>query len=175
VTREDRVETLRRFFAGLTEFAFQCRLGVVDPPMIDYITGMLVRFVRCDDIFAVRTPTGKRIDQVADMLLEAQQRQGEAKRHIHRHIGDFTLFWLGVYPEIADRMRRGRKDSLIDYHVHGKRAYHIASTIPVEKEVAPTEVLQRLSDQFDLCVYGLSEVRRQWERKDGPIGPAVLL
>ncbi len=144
-------------------------------PLIDYLSGLLVRFVRNDEIFAVRSPTGRRLDQVADMLQEAQFRQGEARRQIHRHIGDFTLFWLGVYPEVADRMRRGRKDALIDYHQQGKRAYYIASTIPVEQETAPTEVLQRLSDQFELCVYGLSEVRRQWEQKDGPTGPAILL
>jgi len=36
-------------------------------------------------------------------------------------------------------------------------------------------LLQRLSDQFDLCVYGLSEVRRQWEQKDNPPDPAVLI
>lgn len=175
MNREGRRETLRRFFAGLTEYAFQCRMGVVDPPLVDYISTLLVRFVRNDEIFAVRSPTGKRLDQVADMLQEAQFRQGEARRQIHRHIGDFTLFWLGVYPEVADRMRKGRKDALIDYHQQGKRAYYIASTIPVEQENAPTEILQRLSDQFELCVYGLSEVRRQWEHTDGPTGPAVLL
>jgi hypothetical protein len=150
-------------------------MGVVDPPLIDYLSALLVRFVRNDEVFAVRSPTGRRLDQVADMLTEAQFRQGEARRQIHRHIGDFTLFWLGVYPEVVDRMRSGRKDALIDYHQQGKRAYYIASTIPVEQETAPTDVLQRLSDQFDLCVYGLSEVRRQWEQSDNPPGPAVLI
>jgi hypothetical protein len=175
MTREGRRETLRRFFAGVTEYAFHCRMGVVDPPLIDYLSTLLFRFVKSDEIFAVRSPTGRRLDQVADMLQEAQMRQGEARRQIHRHIGDFTLFWLGVYPEVVDRLRAGRKDALIDYHQQGKRAYYIASTIPAEHESAPTEVLQRLSEQFELCVYGLSEVRRQWEQSDRPPGPAVLI
>ena len=34
---ERRGQALRRFFAGLTEFAFQTRLGVADPPLVDYI------------------------------------------------------------------------------------------------------------------------------------------
>src|SRR5688572_24594565 len=110
--RDSRRETLRRFFAGVTEYAFGCRLGVVDPPLVDYLATLLFRFARSDDIFAVRSPTGRRLDQVSDMLQEAQFRQGEARRQIHRHIGDFTLFWLGVYPEVADRMRRGRRDAL---------------------------------------------------------------
>jgi hypothetical protein len=27
-------------------------------------------------------------------------------------------------------------------------------------------VLERLGRQFDLCAYGLREVRREWERRD---------
>jgi hypothetical protein len=175
---ERRGHVLRRFFAGLTEFAFQTRLGVADPPLVDYITELLARFVRSDELYPVRSPRGQRLVQVADMLAEAQHRQGPARRQVHRHIGDFTLFWTGVYPEVIDALRRGSKDALIDYQQQGKRAYWIASTIPVElsveAEAAETDVLARLSEQFDLCVYGLGEVRRQWEQQGGE-GDAPLL
>jgi hypothetical protein len=102
------------------------------------------------------------------MLSEAQTRQGPARREVHRHIGDFTLFWTGVYPEAVERMRRsGVPDSLIDYRDQGKRAYHIASTIPSEPEDIHNELLERLSHEFELCAYGLGEVRREWERREG--------
>lgn len=171
-----RQEVLRRFFAGLTEYAFHTRLGVTDPPMVGYVSELLVRFVRSDDLYPVRTPRGERLTLVTDMLAEAQQRQGPARRQVHRHIGDFTLFWSGLYPELVDKLHRvGSKDALIDYQQQGKRAYWIASTIPVEKESAPSEVLKRLSEQFDLCVYGLSEVRRQWEDRHGEADAPLLL
>ena len=41
-------ETLYRFFAGLTEYAFEARLGVADTRLIDYVTDLLARFVRYD-------------------------------------------------------------------------------------------------------------------------------
>jgi hypothetical protein len=170
-----RDELLSRFFAGATEYAFACRLGIVDPPLVDYVAGMLVRFVKSDAIYGVRNPRGERLLQVTDMLAEAQARQGAARRQLHRHIGDFTLFWTGVYPEIADRMRQGRKDSLLDYCDQGKRNYFIASTLPAEEADAPDAVLKRLSDNFELCVYGLGEVRRQWAERDGEgDGPLLL-
>ena len=163
-----RNELLRRFFAGVTEYAFAVRMGVADPPLVDYVAEMLVRFVKSDAIYGLRSPRGERLLQVVDMLAEAQSRQGVARRRLHRHIGDFTLFWTGVYPEIADRMRHGRKDSLIDYTDQGKRNYYLASTLPAaEEESAPDDVLKRLSDNFELCVYGLGEVRRQWEQREG--------
>lgn len=171
---ESRASTVRRFFAGLTEFAFHARLGVADPPLVDYIAELLVRFVRSDDIYPVRTTRGQRLMQVADMLVEAQHREGPARQEVHRHIGDFTLFWTGVYPEVADSMRRTGKDAFIDYQEQGKRAYWIASTIPVEREKASAGVLKRLSENFELCVYGLGEVRRQWEQSDNDPDAPIL-
>ena len=172
---KQREHVLRRFFTGVTEYAFYTQVGVADPPLVDYLAELLVRFVHSDEVYAIRGVRGSRFDRVADMLAEAQQRQGSARRQVHRHIGDFTLFWTGVYPEVVDKLRQaGGKDSLISYPEQGKKAYYIASTIPVEKEVAPTEVLQRLSEQYELCMYGLSEVRRQWEERD-PDGTGPLL
>lgn len=170
-----RANGVRRFFAGVTEYVFQTRLGVADPPMVDYISDLLSRFLRSDEVYGVRSPRGTRLTQVADMLEEATHRQGPAKRQLHRHIGDFTLFWTGLYPEIADRMQRtGGKDMLLDYRDQGKRNYLIASSIPVEREQAPAEVLERLSDCFDICTYGLQEVRKAWEEEDGAPGPIIL-
>jgi hypothetical protein len=173
--QENRASAVRRFFTGLTEYAFHARLGVADPPLVDYIAELLVRFVRSDELYPVRSIRGQRLVQVADMLAEAQHREGPARQKVHRHIGDFTLFWTGVYPEVIDGLRRGGKDALIDYQQQGKRAYWIASTIPVEREAAPADVLKRLSENFELCVYGLGEVRRQWEQKDVDGDAPILL
>jgi len=165
-------EQLQRYFTGLTEHAFQTRLGVADPPLLEYLSDLLVRFVHCDTIYRIRNLTGSRLDQVADMLAEAEARIGESKREVHRHIGDFTLFWSGVFPEALRRMRTAsRRDALIDYCQHGKRAYYIASTIRREENDEQSFVLERLSHDFELCVYGLGEVRREWERRDDDLGP----
>jgi hypothetical protein len=167
MTADERRDAIRRFFAGLTEYTFHSHLGVADPPLVDYVSDLLVRFVRTDRIYAMRRPTGRRLSGVADMMREADARIGEARREAHRHIGDFTLFWAGVYPEALQALQaEGRKDRLLSYYEQGRRAYLVASTIPSGDEHVRPEVLQRLSDEFDLCAYGLGEVRREWERQD---------
>lgn len=161
---------LKRFFSGLAEYTFQTRLGVADPPLVDYLAGMLARFIRCDALYRVRNATGKPLAEVADMLVESGHRVGDARREVHRHIGDFTLFWSGVYPEaLAHIDRQNRKDSLLDYCVQGKRAYYIASTMRGADNKEECDVLERLSERFELCMYGLGEVRREWERRDPDI------
>ncbi len=158
---------LRRFFAGLAEYTFQCRLGIADPPLVDYLAELLVRFVRSDALYRVRDLGGRRLEEVAEMALEAQQRQGDARREVYRHIGDFTLFWTGVYPEALKRLQgTQRVDRFLDYCQQGKRSYSIASTLSAADHQAEAQVLERLSKQFELCVYGLSEVRREWQRRD---------
>lgn len=158
---------LYRYFAGITEQTFECQLGVADPPLIDYITDLLLRFMRSDAVFRVRNPSGERLQAVADMFAEAEARVGVARREVHRHIGDFTLFWSGVYPETLEKPAAG-VNRVHDYHEHGKRAYYIASTIETDRTAgAPNEVLERLSEMFDVCAFGLGEVRREWERKTG--------
>ncbi|MCS6852615.1 MAG: hypothetical protein NZ700_15775 [Gemmataceae bacterium] len=160
---------LRRLFAGITEQAFLTTLGVGDPPLIDYLSELLTRFIHMDAIYRLRNAAGRRLEEVADMMLEANElpREGRTYREFHRHIGDFTLFWTGVYPEAVQRFRSGlRKDRFIDYCEQGKRSYYIASTYEDDelcREQAP--ILRRLSDEFELCAYGLSQVRREWERQ----------
>ncbi len=158
-------DQLKRLFAALTEQTFQVKYGVADPPLIDYLSDMLVRFVQIDAIFRVRDVVGRRLEEVADMLLEAEQRESIPKREIHRHIGDFTLFWTGAYPEALKRLRAlDRKDALIDYRQQGKRSYFIASTFDDEPYLNEAPVLRRLSEEFELCSAGLMQVRMEWQR-----------
>ena len=98
-------ESLRRLFAALTEHTFQVELGVVDPGLSDYLVDMLVRFTRTPDIYRHRDAEGQRLEQVADMLEEAEQREARPERELRRHIGDYTLFWSGVYPEALPRLK----------------------------------------------------------------------
>jgi hypothetical protein len=160
--------TLQRYFTGIAEYVFQTQLGVVDVSLIDYLSDLLIRFVRIDSVHKVRNLGGRPMTEVAEMLAEANVRVGLARREVHRHIGDFTLFWAGVYPEALREMRSpAKKDHFIDYCAQGKMAYFIASTIESDPETCPpSEVLERLSTKFEMCAYGLREIRREWERRD---------
>lgn len=168
---------LRRLFAGLTEHAFMESIGMGDPPLVDYISLLLSRFVHISQIYRLRDATGKKLEEVAEMLIEAESlpASGRTSREVHRHIGDFTLFWTGVYPEALKRLQSViNRDHLIDYCEQGKRSYYIASTYEDDpyKEEAP--VLRMLSENFELCAFGLGQVRREWERAQKPNPPEKL-
>jgi hypothetical protein len=120
-----------------------------------------------DAIYRIRNMAGRRLVEVAEMLSEAEQQIGSARREVHRQIGDVTLFWTGVYPEALKRLRSAiRQDHLVDYREQGKRSYYIASTYREGQYAEQSAVLERLSRQFELCAQGLSEARKEWERRD---------
>jgi hypothetical protein len=158
---------LRKLFAGLTEQTFIGTLGVADPPLTDYLSQMLSRFIHIDAIFRLHSSSGERLEEVAEMMIEAEAMppEGRTRREVHRHIGDFTLFWTGVYPERLNRLRSALcKDHFVDYCAQGKRSYYIASTFEEDPYREEAPVLRRLSEEFELCAYGLNQVRREWEK-----------
>ena len=176
MSEKPNLSSLERLFTGLTQNVFHVELGVADSSLTDYLVGLLVRFVRQDKLYKVRTVTGKRIQEVAGMLLEADARISSARREVHRHIGDFALFWTGVYPESLKTMQgEGRRDHFLDYCQQGKRAYSVASMLPGDSEDDKTPaLLGRLSHQFELCAYGLNQVRREWENSDDNERPGLI-
>jgi hypothetical protein len=163
---------LRRYFSGLAEHTFGADLGVADPPLIDYLSLLLSRFVHIDALLRPGTVRASdELPEVADMLLEVQALPpgGRTSREVHRHIGDYTLFWTGMYPEALKRLRSAlRKDHFIDYCEQGKRSYYIASTFEGDPYRQEAPVLRRLSVQFEVCAFGLSRLRQEWERKPAP-------
>jgi hypothetical protein len=159
---------LRRMFAGFAEHTFVAELGIGDPPVVDYLSELLSRFLHVDALYHLRGQGGRRLEEVAEMLLEAEGLPpgGRTRREYFRHIGDFTLFWTGVYPEALERMRsKFTKDFFIDYCEQGKRSYYIASTFEDEPYEEEAPVLRRLSSNFELFSYGLRKVRKEWEQQ----------
>ncbi len=156
-------DVLRRLFQGAAEQTFESELGIADQQLIDYLVNLLLRFLRQEALFHVRDTTGHRLTQVVDMVQEAEHRQARPRREIHRHIGDFTLFYSGVFPEHLPRLQApDRPDFLVDYAQQGKRSYLIAASYAEDdqsRDEAP--VLWHLSEEFELCSEGLHRVRRE--------------
>ena len=170
---------LQRMFAGLAEHAFFSHLGVADPPLTDYLSSLLTRFLHFDAVYRLRNGAGRPITELAEMVIEADQLPagGKTRREYYRHIGDFALFWTGLYPEALDRLRsRVCKDAMVSYTVQGKRGYLITSRLEeAEHHDQEAGLFRRLSDQFELCAVGLRKVREEWEQTaEAPPGSGLI-
>jgi hypothetical protein len=164
---------LRRLFGSLVHRTFAGTLGLSNEHVADYIANLLADFIHVDNIHKIRDARGKPLDEVAEMLMEGDVRlranSFSREREVHKHIGDFTLFWTGVYPEALRYLRApDRKDHLLDYISRGKESYYVASTFDYGRYQEEARILRRLSASFELCAFGLNLVRREWERLGDP-------
>ena len=160
---------LRTLFQQIVADSFHHTLGLPHPSVSVYLGDLLTAFAHADAIEQVRDARGDQLRSVVEMLTETNAPESisdvDRERRIHKHIGDFTLFWGGIYPDALRRLReQGRADHLIDYARQGKRSYHIVSTYRQGRYAEDAELFSLLSENFELCLYGMGLARREWER-----------
>ncbi|MBP1779387.1 MAG: uncharacterized protein H6Q86_5398 [candidate division NC10 bacterium] len=176
-----RGHPLFRLLAELTQRNFTANLGWPDTEVIGYLTEVLVDFVHVDRLYRIRDARGRRVEEVAEMLAEGdilhRADSLERERTVHKHIGDYTLFMAGVFPEFVRRLRTSKvlipADAFLDYVQVGKRSYRIVSEFPSEFPGGPSPLFRKLSENFELCVFGLGYVRADLDRLRDPRFQAV--
>ncbi|MDX1500989.1 MAG: hypothetical protein R3325_01410 [Thermoanaerobaculia bacterium] len=161
---------LHGFFHDLVREVVPSETGIGEPRTLEYLAELLLRFAFTAQLYRFRDLAGRRLFQVAEMLAEAGQPLGEEhawrERELRQHVGDFTLFWVGVFPEALPRLQaRSSLDSLIDYVREGRRAYHQVSLIPDEPYRSQASLFRRLSRHFERLALGLHATRAEWERQ----------
>ncbi|MBI3995047.1 MAG: hypothetical protein HY349_03605 [Nitrospirae bacterium] len=158
---------LRQLFTDLTERTFHQKLHWSDLPVAGYVSNLLVDFVHLDHLHRIQNAKGKQLHEVAEMLLEADLLLNagsfEREREVHRHIGDFTLFMVGIFPEFLKRMKIRQwvhhPDFLIDYVKVGKHSYRNVSEFNYGEHKRAAPLFRKLSENFELCVVGLGYVK----------------
>jgi hypothetical protein len=156
--------TLRRFFTPLVR-----RHVPGDPAVAEYVSGVLADFAHVDRLYRIRDSKGRRLEDVGEMLLESnpllEARSFDRERLVRKHIGDYTLFLAGVFPEyVATLPRRGlRLDSLVDYIQAGKESYRIVAAFDLFEYRGEAPLFRKLADKFERCVYGLNLAKRELE------------
>ena len=154
---------LRSFFDRAVRASFR-DLALHDEAAAGYLADLLTRFARTEQLFP-RGVTGQRLETVVDLLLETQALWQDAsftperEVSVRRHIGDYTLFMLGVFRERVERMA-----SAGYYVMQGTRAYRFvsehdrASSRPVRPAGGP--LFGRLADRFEGYARALDYTRR---------------
>ncbi|HYO83754.1 MAG TPA: hypothetical protein VES20_20295 [Bryobacteraceae bacterium] len=144
-------------------------VGIRDTDVTDYVAGLLVDFTHVDHLYRIRNARGKRLEDVAEMLIESNPMLDAPsffyEREVRKHIGDYTLFVAGLFPEYVQRLGKSgtRVDAFIDYMQAGKESYRVVASFDQFefRRVAP--LYRRMAEGFELCVFGLNLVKGELE------------
>ena len=167
---------LRTFFIELVTEHFENSLGMRDEELTEYVAAMLSEFCEAEQLYKIRNAEGRPLHDVGEMLLDSNPVYGEApsfdrERQVRKHIGDYTLFFTGMFPEAINhfRLRRQRLENFVDFVRAGKESYYIVSKFDVFEYAQAAPLFAKLSDKFEECVYGLNQVKNDLAERQHPI------
>lgn len=167
---------LEQLFSKLVARHYAQEIGLRDPTLIAYVAHLLTEFCDVDQLHMIRNAAGRPLADVGEMLLESDPVYGPApsfdrERQVRKHIGDYTLFFTGMYPESINRhrLRRDRIESFVDWMKAGKESYYIVSKFEFFEYSKVAPLFLKLSDHFEQCVYGLNQVKNELQEMQHPI------
>ncbi len=167
---------LREFFIQLVTEQFHQNIGLRDAQVSEYVANILTDFCELEQLHKIRSAGGRPLDDVGEMLLEADPVYGDApsfdrERQVRKHVGDYTLFFTGMFPEAINhfRLRRQRLENFVDFMRAGKESYYIVSKFDLFEYAKVAPLFAKLSDRFEECVYGLNRVKNDLAERQHPI------
>lgn len=171
-----RDHPLRRLFEELVRRHFVRDAHLYDPDVAEYVTGLLIDFTHVESLYRIRNARGRPLRDVAEMLVESNPLLDapsfDREREVRKHVGDFALFFTGLFPEVVASLPRVRPlslDTCIDYVAAGKESYAIVAAFNLCEYEDEAPLFRHLSDQFEQCVLGLNLVKREIEELQGGV------
>lgn len=159
---------LRAYFSTELHDTLTHQVGIRDDRSVeDYLVTMLLNFLHDEGIYAIRDAAGGRVESVTEMVVEGDVRLNassfDREREVHRHIGDFLLFWSGIFPEYLKVVKSPvSRDALVDVVGQAKTSYHIVSTFDHDPYSDEAPVFRKLSERFEAYQYGLALMRERF-------------
>ena len=167
---------LRQLFTELVDANLGEGVGLRDTDVRAYVANMLAEFCELDNLLKIRNAAGRSLDDVGELLLESDPIFGPApsfdrERQVRKHIGDYTLFFTGMFPDAINhyRLRRQRLENFVDFMKAGKESYYIVSKFEYFEYAKVAPLFAKLADEFERCVYGLNLVKNELAEMQHPI------
>jgi hypothetical protein len=167
---------LQQLFLELVQHHYQSGVGLHHSGIHHYVAAMLTDFCEVEQLYKIRDAGGRALDDVGEILLQSNPVYGDApsfdrERQVRKHVGDYTLFFTGMFPEAINhfRLRRQRLENFVDFMKAGKESYYIVSKFEhfEYQKVAP--LFAQLSEHFERCVYGLNMVKNDLQEMQHPV------
>ena len=167
---------LQDLFQDLVGRHYAEEIGIRDPQIVAYVSHLLAEFCEADQLFKVHDASDRPLTDVGEMLIESDPVYGPApsfdrERQVRKHIGDYALFFAGMFPESINhfRLRRNRMENFVDWIKAGKESYYIVSKFEHFEYAKVAPLFANLSQNFEQCVYGLNLVKNDLQEMQHPL------
>jgi hypothetical protein len=167
---------LQQLFIELVGRHYAEEIGLRDPQIVNYVAHLMAEFCDAEQLFKIHSAGGQPLTDVGEMLVESNPVFGPApsfdrERQVRKHIGDYTLFFTGMFPESINhfRLRRNRLENFVDWIKAGKESYYVVSKFEHFEYAKVAPLFASLSKNFEQCVYGLNLVKNDLQEMQHPL------
>ena len=129
-----REHPLRRMFDDLVRRHFFHTAQLPHPALAEYVSALLTDFTCAEHTYRIRNARGRKLEDVVEMLIASNPlldaSSFDREREVRKHIGDFALFFTGLFPEAVASLPRLRPfsiDMFVDYMAAGKESYRVVA------------------------------------------------
>lgn len=146
------------YFYVLVRHVF-LRSGLQDRGVADYVAEVLATFSRAERAHCVVPGQANPLDYFFEMLAALQTADDRTSFHLRLHIGNYSLFLAGVFPErIRARAEQRGFPDLRYYESLGRSQYRAASDHRLAQRYQLTDILGTLSERFQTTRRALNDV-----------------
>jgi hypothetical protein len=145
---------VKKLFRELTGRALG-QASMHDNDLHFYLSNLLVDFTFVENLYRTANDGERRSEYLIDMLQQANETGMPGKKYAYRHVGDFSLFMLGMFPEYIERRRSVLSANY--YSDFGRIGYKAAGQL--ESDSWQIVTYRKLAERFDGCVESLHWVR----------------
>ncbi|MGH7754303.1 MAG: hypothetical protein ACREN5_15970 [Gemmatimonadales bacterium] len=121
-----------------------------DLPLSDYLAALVLGFGERDHAYRIADDDDQTYRYLTDLVSELEgQPRGERAFQLQVHLGEFSLWLAGLFPDYVEarRVRRGGPD-LPYYDALGRQGYRLAADHTVAKRHGLTPIFEAAADRF---------------------------
>jgi len=148
----------RFYFYILVRHVFR-RADLQDRVLADYVAEVLFEFARAERARCVMPGQPEALDYFFEMLAALQKADDRTSFFLRVHIGNYSLFLSGVFPErIRSRAEMRGFPDLKYYEGLGRTQYRVASDHRLARRYEVSDILNTLAERFGATRLALNDM-----------------
>jgi len=135
--------------------------GLNDRPLADYLAALLLEFGRQDNASRARAVDDQTYHYLADIVndLAREDESAERRFHLQAHLGNYSLWLAGLFPDfIAVRRRRRGGPDLPYYDALGRRGFRMAAEHTLAERYGVAGIYRLAAERFPALRHALNRL-----------------
>jgi len=123
--------------------------GVDNPVTADFVASVVVAFARTERAYRISEESEEEFHYLVDMIQLLRDADEQRAFLLRAHLGNFSLWLAGLFPDFLEARVRRRGAPPIDYYDRmGRSGYRLAAGSPQAAKLGVDEILEDVARRF---------------------------